>query len=137
MGKLSLLVPEVGAMENLKSEMLINAKAISAVTGIPIHWLGHVDAMSNRSTADSLYETINNAVDEIVDTLSNDEEKKMAFWEVEEDLSLRPLNDCALRSSPTLKKSVPKDATEKQNLTKYNNPETVYRNSKGRFAKLN
>jgi len=82
-------------------------------------------------------ETINNAVDEIVDTLSNDEEKKMAFWEVEEDLSLRPLNDCALRSSPTLKKSVPKDATEKQNLTKYNNPETVYRNSKGRFAKLN
>ena len=59
-GKMELVVPNVGAMDNLKAEMLQNAKAISAVTGIPIHWLGHVDAMSNRSTAESLYETINN-----------------------------------------------------------------------------
>jgi len=34
---------------------------VSAITGIPMHWLGNVDVMSNRSTADSLYETINNA----------------------------------------------------------------------------
>jgi hypothetical protein len=60
-GKLEMVVPALGAMENLKEEMTINAKTISFVSGIPIHWLGWVDLMSNRSTADSLYETINNA----------------------------------------------------------------------------
>jgi hypothetical protein len=60
-GKLEMVVPAIGAMENLKQEMTLNAKTISFVTGIPIHWLGWVDLMSNRSTAESLYETINNA----------------------------------------------------------------------------
>ncbi len=60
-GKLEMVVPAVGAMDNLKQEMIINAKTISFVTGIPIHWLGYVDLMSNRATAESLYETINNA----------------------------------------------------------------------------
>ena len=58
--EMSMVVPELGAMDNIKAEQLALAKAISFVTGIPVHWLGHVDAMSNRSTAESLYETINN-----------------------------------------------------------------------------
>ena len=66
-----------------------------------------------------------------------DNEMCIALWEVEEDLTFTPLNDCALNSPITFKKPKPTDAIEKQNLTKYNNPETVYRNSKGRFAKLN
>jgi hypothetical protein len=60
-GELKMVVPEVGAMENLKAEQVTCAKAISATTGIPIHWLGYVDLMSNRATAETLYETINNA----------------------------------------------------------------------------
>ncbi len=31
---------------------------------------------------------------------------------------------------------LPKDANDIQRLTRYNNPKTVYRNSKGRFASL-
>lgn len=31
---------------------------------------------------------------------------------------------------------LPKDATKLQNLTKYNNPNSVYRNAKGQFASL-
>lgn len=60
-GNFDLVVPDVGAMENLKAEQVTCAKAISFNTGIPVHWMGYTDLMSNRSTADSLYETINNA----------------------------------------------------------------------------
>lgn len=51
-------VPSTGAHDNLKSELVANIKDIQAVTGIPVHWLGYTDLMSNRSTAESLYETI-------------------------------------------------------------------------------
>ena len=51
-------VPEQGAHENLEKEMVTTIKTISSVTGIPVHWLGFVDLMSNRSTAQSLYEFI-------------------------------------------------------------------------------
>lgn len=60
-GNFRLEVPSVGAMENLKAEQVACSKAIAATTGIPVHWLGHVDLMSNRATAETLYETINNA----------------------------------------------------------------------------
>lgn len=53
--------PGTGAHDNLKSEMASTLKSISAVSGMPVHWLGWVDMMSNRSTADSLFEFINNA----------------------------------------------------------------------------
>ncbi len=53
--------PTQGAHENLETELKSTIKTISAVTGIPVHWLGYVDLMSNRSTADSLYELIKNA----------------------------------------------------------------------------
>ena len=52
--------PKGGAHENLQSEMTATIKTISGVTGIPVHWLGYVDLMSNRSTAESLYELIKN-----------------------------------------------------------------------------
>jgi len=52
--------PKGGAHENLQSELTATIKTISGVTGIPVHWLGYVDLMSNRSTAESLYELIKN-----------------------------------------------------------------------------
>ena len=53
--------PPMTTHENYKSEMLAVSKVISATTGVPIHWTGWVDEMSNRSTAEELYEVINNA----------------------------------------------------------------------------
>jgi len=55
------VTPSTGAHDNLKTELTTTVKNISAITGIPIHWLGHVDLMSNRSTAESLYETVKHA----------------------------------------------------------------------------
>lgn len=52
--------PGTAAYENLATEMTLNLKAITAATSVPVHWLGHVDMMSNRSTADSMFETIKN-----------------------------------------------------------------------------
>jgi hypothetical protein len=52
------LSPPSGAMESLKGEMSINLKIVSSVIGVPVHWLGWTDLMSNRSTADSLAELI-------------------------------------------------------------------------------
>jgi hypothetical protein len=60
-GKFKYEVPSSSAHDNLKVELVTTIKNISAITGIPIHWLGYVDLMSNRSTADSLYEVIKNA----------------------------------------------------------------------------
>lgn len=54
-------VPSTGTHANLTSELVSTIKTISSVTGVPVHWLGYVDLMSNRSTADSLYELIKNA----------------------------------------------------------------------------
>jgi hypothetical protein len=53
--------PGTGAHQNLLAEMASTLKTIAAGTGVPIHWLGWVDLMSNRSTADTLYELIKNA----------------------------------------------------------------------------
>jgi len=59
--KFDYKVPKTGAHENLTFELTSTIKTISAVTGVPVHWLGYVDLMSNRSTAESLYELIKNA----------------------------------------------------------------------------
>lgn len=53
--------PGQGAHENLNSELVATIKNISSVTGVPVHWLGYVDLMSNRSTAETLYELLKNA----------------------------------------------------------------------------
>ncbi|HOY09451.1 MAG TPA: hypothetical protein PLB05_05180 [Candidatus Omnitrophota bacterium] len=44
--------------ENLIKEFVTNAKIISGVTGIPVHFLGLPDLMSNRSTSTDLFELI-------------------------------------------------------------------------------
>ncbi|MCK5609606.1 hypothetical protein KAR91_47465 [Candidatus Pacearchaeota archaeon] len=54
-------VPTTGAHQNLESELKSSVKSISGPTGVPVHWFGFVDLMSNRATADSLYESVNNA----------------------------------------------------------------------------
>lgn len=65
--KFSYATPDKGAHENLLIELVATVKTISSVTGIPVHWLGYVDLMSNRSTAETLYDLIKNAT--IVDRL--------------------------------------------------------------------
>jgi len=50
-----------GAHQNLKDELSTTIKNIASVTGVPVHWVGWTDLMSNRSTADSLYDTIGTA----------------------------------------------------------------------------
>lgn len=51
--------PPSGAMDSIKGEMSANIKIYSAITGIPVHWAGWSDLMSNRSTAETLAELIN------------------------------------------------------------------------------
>lgn len=57
---LGIASPGTGASDNLKAELAAAAKTISSVTAVPVHWLGHTDLMSNRATADDLYQTISN-----------------------------------------------------------------------------
>lgn len=59
--KFDYKTPKSGAHENLQAELVSTVKTISSVTGIPVHWLGYVDLMSNRATAQTLYELIKNA----------------------------------------------------------------------------
>ena len=59
--KFSYAVPTSSAHENLVHELVSVIKTISSITGVPVHWLGFVELMSNRSTADSLYEMIKHA----------------------------------------------------------------------------
>jgi len=59
--KMKYETPSGGAHENLNTELASTVKTISSVTGIPVHWIGWVDLMSNRSTAETLYELIKNA----------------------------------------------------------------------------
>jgi len=53
--------PSTTAYQNLESELTSAIKTISSTTGVPVHWLGFVDLMSNRATASSLYESVKNA----------------------------------------------------------------------------
>lgn len=36
-------------------------KTITGATGVPVHWFGHVDMMSNRATAEELYQFVYNS----------------------------------------------------------------------------
>ena len=58
---LSFIQATIATLDNLKGELASIAKNISAVTGVPVHWLGHTDLMSNRATAEDLYQMISNA----------------------------------------------------------------------------
>lgn len=58
-GKLTFAEPSGKAIESLAKECETLAKIISAATGIPIHFLGYADLLSNRSTAEELMEMVN------------------------------------------------------------------------------
>lgn len=53
--------PSTGANVNLVNELTAYVKSISVVTGVPVHWLGFTEILSNRSTAETLYDLIKNA----------------------------------------------------------------------------
>ena len=52
---------DVGGVDSLEKEIADLAKVISGNTGVPVHWLGFVDLMSNRATAEDLINMINGA----------------------------------------------------------------------------
>jgi len=52
---------DVGGIESIENEIADLAKVISGTTGVPVHWFGFVDLMSNRATADDLLNMINAA----------------------------------------------------------------------------
>ena len=54
----SLVGPDARAFESIHQELQANAKAISGATGIPVHFLGLPELMSNRATADNLMELV-------------------------------------------------------------------------------
>ena len=56
---MKIVSPDSGALECFKIELSTAIKTISAVTGVLVHWLGWVDLMSNRSTAETLYDFVN------------------------------------------------------------------------------
>jgi hypothetical protein len=58
-GKLVYAQPNLqGGNEALEKEITTNAKMISGTTGVPVHFLGLPDLMSNRATADNLMELV-------------------------------------------------------------------------------
>jgi hypothetical protein len=57
-GKLYYVTPPAGNSEALDKEIVSNVKMISGTTGVPVHFLGLPDLMSNRATADNLMELV-------------------------------------------------------------------------------
>ena len=56
--KFEIKGPPITSVEFLIQEIVNNIKMVSASTGLPVHYFGFTDLMSNRSTADSLMESI-------------------------------------------------------------------------------
>jgi len=59
--KLIFVKLDISGVESLEKEIEDLVKMISGNTGIPVHFLGFVDLMSNRATADTLIEMVNAA----------------------------------------------------------------------------
>ena len=57
-GKFEYKSPPMSGTETMLREAAVLAKVISGTTGIPVHYLGFVDEMSNRATADTLAEAL-------------------------------------------------------------------------------
>ena len=57
-GKFEMVVPSIEGVKSLLDEIVHNAKVISGATGVPVHFLGLPDLMSNRATAENLMELI-------------------------------------------------------------------------------
>lgn len=58
-GDMKFAEPSGAAVNSLTTEINTIAKVISGATGIPIHYLGFTDMMSNRATAEDLAELVN------------------------------------------------------------------------------
>jgi len=59
--EMSFIKLDTGGTSSLEKEIADLAKVISGTTGVPVHWLGFVDLMSNRATAEDLINMINGA----------------------------------------------------------------------------
>jgi len=57
-GTLKYVTPDMSVVDALEKEIVTNAKIISGTTGVPVHFLGLPDLMSNRSTAENLMELV-------------------------------------------------------------------------------
>lgn len=55
----SLIAPPSNGVEVLIKDMLSALKNIATTTGIPIHWFGYPELMSNRATAENFLEVVN------------------------------------------------------------------------------
>ena len=75
-GKLLFVKLDVGGVESIENEIKTLAKMISGETGIPVHFLGLPELMSNRATAENLMEMIKAA------TNKNRETWKGAYEEI-------------------------------------------------------
>lgn len=53
-GKFSFASPDIKGVQSLENEIISLAKVISGTTGIPVHFIGFPDLMSNRSTSTDL-----------------------------------------------------------------------------------
>ena len=83
----SYVQPNIDHVLMLIKEYYINIQAISAITGIPVHWLSLVDLMSNRATADDLGDITELAVSterQVVTSALNELVKKAAILQTEE-----------------------------------------------------
>lgn len=59
--KLGFITLDIKGVDSIEREIVSLVKLISGTTGIPVHFFGFVDLMSNRSTAENLMEMINAA----------------------------------------------------------------------------
>lgn len=54
----SMVGPDGAGVQSLENEIITIAKIISGATAVPVHFLGLPDLMSNRATADNLFELV-------------------------------------------------------------------------------
>jgi len=59
--KVGFIKLDAGGTDSIEKEIVSLVKLISGTTGVPVHWLGFVDLMSNRATAEDLINMINGA----------------------------------------------------------------------------
>lgn len=57
-GKLVLVQADSGGSESIQKAAEADVQAISGATGVPVHFLGHPELLSNRATAENLLELI-------------------------------------------------------------------------------
>lgn len=57
-GVMGYASPTMEGVASIEREIITLAKMISGTTGVPVHFLGLPDLMSNRSTADNLFELV-------------------------------------------------------------------------------